>query len=331
MADVEETQLSTPVETSPAPADNDVPERGGVGPDESSPESPPVQHDALWTRLGYASQEDLERTHTRYREQVSGSQREAQRLQQEVAERDRRLQEYERRMFQAAPPAQAPPADLSAAQAFEAYLNNDQQALALYEQQQQQRAMRLAQDQVLATLGAAVKPAQYSDAVLSKFPDLNDPKSAMYREVWERYDQRAADPYYSMALASDPGALRDAWSPDGALQKRVDMRIVRDLAFEVAADLARQEGRKQETQRRATAGAAGGPGAPPPQAAQEGPLLYEDEVINDPRVRSSMAALGKGSDPRTLRNWYWKNMGEREKNRRRALHQSGQWTGRRSA
>src|SRR5439155_5227700 len=150
-----------------------------------------------------------------------------------------RLQDYERRLIGNTPPAPQAPAELGFAQAVEAYLNGDQQALALYEQQTQQRSMRLAQEQVLSTLGSVVKPAQYSDAVLSEFPDLNDPKSPMYAEVWKRYEAEAAHPRYKLFYANDdPGAYRDAWSPDGVEQRRVDMRIIYPLALKVQADLA---------------------------------------------------------------------------------------------
>src|SRR5947207_644842 len=116
MAEELATQTQTLPESSPAPADNDAPARDGAGPEVSSPESSPAQ-DALWTRLGYQNQDELESTHSRYKQMAQGSLQEQRRLQEAVADRDRRLQDYERRLIGNTPPAPQAPAELGFAQA----------------------------------------------------------------------------------------------------------------------------------------------------------------------------------------------------------------------
>lgn len=323
--------------TSPPSGDNDAGTGADAGPPSSSetPSGSASFSQEVLQRLGYRDVDELEQTHTRYKQQVSGSQREVQRLQRERDEALARMQEYERRVAAAQPvqppqPTQ-PQGRMNIAQAIEAYLNNDTEALSRYETQQQSYAVDLAKNEVLSTLSTAVKPAQYSELLLQEFPDLNDRNSSLYREIYRRYDEEARHPRYALLYASqDPLAIRDAMSPDGVEQKRVDMRIVYDLARKVAVDLARNEGRTQETRRRAAAGAAGGPGNPPARGNDEAVPLYEDELIDDPRIRAAMAANGKGRDPRTLRKWFQEKMPEAEKAKRRRMQQSGTWTGRRA-
>lgn len=251
---------SAPVEStgdvSPATADNES-SAGDSGSYGESPDSSSSTQttEPLWTRLGYDSEEALESTHSRYKQQVSGSYTETQRLRDEIAARDQRLAEFERQWQsrqgpgQGQPPAQAAQ-PLSIGQAFEAYLNSDTDTLTRYEQQQ----ARLAEERVLSTLSTVVKPGQYSDMVIQDYPELNDPKSPMYRQLYERYEAEAAHPRFKLMFPDqDPTAIRDAYSPDGVERKRVDMRIVGYLAPRIQADLARNEGRKEEARRRGAA------------------------------------------------------------------------------
>ena len=93
---------TAPVESSesvsPATADNETISSDAGSYDESPSESSSTTTDTpLWERLGYDSEEALEHTHTRYKQQVSGSQSETQRLRDEIAARDQRLNDFERR------------------------------------------------------------------------------------------------------------------------------------------------------------------------------------------------------------------------------------------
>jgi hypothetical protein len=255
---------TAPVESegssSPGTTDNESPASdSGSSYDETSSDSSSSTHttEPLWTRLGYDSEEALENTHTRYKQQVSGSYNETQRLQSEIAARDQRLSDFEH-MWQTRqgsgttgqPPARSDQ-PLSMAQAFEAYLNSDTDTLARYEQQQ----ARQAEERVLSTLSTVVKPAQYSDMVIQDYPDLNDPKSPLYRHLYDRYEAEAAHPRYKLMFPEqDPTAIREAFSPDGVERKRVDMRLVGYMAPRIAAELARNEGRKDEAKRRGASG-----------------------------------------------------------------------------
>jgi len=250
---VESTESTAPVQTDNADYSSDS---GYEGDDQSSDTSSSTQTaEPLWERLGYDSEDALESTHTRYKQQVSGSYTETQRLRDEIAARDQRLQDFERRYSAGqGPQGGQPPAPsgqmISFAQAVEAYLNSDNATIARYEQQLNQQA----EERVLSTLSTVVKPAQYSDMVIQDYPELNDPKSPLYRQLYERYEAEASHPRFKLMFPSDePTAVREAYSPDGVERKRVDMRIVGYLAPRIQADLARNEGRKEEARRRGAA------------------------------------------------------------------------------
>jgi len=252
-ASVESVESAAPDTTDNADLSGDS---GYEGDEQSSDSSSTTQTaEPLWTRLGYDSEDALESTHTRYKQQVSGSYTETQRLRDEIAARDQRLNDFER-MYQSrqGPQGGQPPAaantPVSFAQAVEAYLNSDNATIARYEQQLHQQA----EDRVLSTLSTVVRPAQYSDMVIQDYPDLNDPKTPLYRQLYERYEAEAAHPRFKLMFPNDdPTAVREAYSPDGVERKRVDMRIVGYLAPRIQADLARNEGRKDEARRRGAA------------------------------------------------------------------------------
>ena len=257
-----ETQSPTS-ETSPDTG-NDTSEGYESGSEESTSSTAtetqaPDRSPEPWREQGYESLDDLLSHHTRYKQQVVGSQQEFTRLRGELEQYRQREREFEARQRQSGPAPgqvpQGPPQELTIEHAFEAYLNNDRETLARYQQQENLRSESRAQQKVLETLHTVVKPAQYSDALMRQYPELNDPASPLYRAVYQRYDQEAADPMYRLLFpAEEYEAYRDAYSPDGVETKRVDMRIVNVLAHKVAADLARQGGRVEEARRRGAAG-----------------------------------------------------------------------------
>ena len=257
---VESEGSAAPVQADNADLSNDSGYEGDDTSSSDSSSSTTTTPEPLWTRLGYDSEDALESTHTRYKQQVSGSYAETQRLQSELAARDQRLSDFER-MWQTrqGPQGGQPPAQsnqpVSFAQAVEAYLNSDNDTIARYEHQLNQQA----EERVLSTLSTVVKPAQYSDMVIKKYPELNDPKSPFYRQLYERYEEFAADPDYKMLFQNDdPTAIREAFSPDGVERKRVDMRLVYSIAPQIKAEMARNEGRKEEARRRGAAQGGGG-------------------------------------------------------------------------
>jgi hypothetical protein len=278
-----------------------------------------------WREQGYESLDDLLSHHTRYKQQVVGSQQEFQRIRGELAQTQQRLREYEAWQRQQASNGQGQgqgqttaPQDLTIEHAFEAYLNNDRETLARYQQQEQIRSESRAQQKVLETLHTVVKPAQYSDALMRQYPELNDPASPLYRAVYQRYDAEAADPMYRLLFPQEEyEAYRDAYSPDGVETKRVDMRIVNVLAHKVAADLARQGGRIEEARRR---GAAGGndPTSNRRRDTQGDPAGWDlmsakdrDEITNALRQRALPDEWGK--TPQAVANYRvkgWKQRGD---------------------
>jgi hypothetical protein len=267
----EESSVESTESTAPVTDNADLSGDSGSYDDDLSSDSSSsttTTPEPLWTRLGYDSEDALESTHTRYKQQVSGSYAETQRLQSELAARDQRLRDFEG-MWQTrqGPQGGQPPAPsnqpVSFAQAVEAYLNSDNETIGRYEHQLNQQA----EERVLSTLSTVVKPAQYSDMVIQDYPELNDPKSPLYRQLYDRYEAEAAHPRYRLMFPNDdPTAVREAFSPDGVERKRVDMRIVGYMAPRIAADLARNEGRKDEARRR---GAAQGGGGMPRGAAND--------------------------------------------------------------
>ena len=117
----------------------------------------------------------------------------------------------------------------------------------LHGPEEQHQLNQQAEERVLSTLSTVVKPAQYSDMVIQDYDDLNEPQSALYRALYERYEQEAAHPRYKLLFPTEePTAIREAFSPDGVERKRVDMRIVAYMAPRIQAELARNEGRKEE-------------------------------------------------------------------------------------
>ena len=123
--------------TSPAPAENVGAPSSDHGPGTS--ETLPSTSEAPWTKLGYQSWEDLEQTHTRYKQQNEGSRAEAQRLQAELRGERERLERYEAALLQrqgAPPGGAAPPPQYDTLQsAYEAYLSGESpNALTEYEQ-----------------------------------------------------------------------------------------------------------------------------------------------------------------------------------------------------
>lgn len=229
-----------------------------------------AQHEAsspepLWQRLGHSSEEDLVQTHTRYRQQVSGSQTELQRLRQEIAVRDGRLQELERATTRQAPPAEtAPPLTYHNQQeAYNAYLGGTSDALVVYEQEVEHRRQAAVQQNVqqliVETLQRATRPSQLVHPVLEEFPDLRNVATPLYQYAYERYDEYANNPYLRTLFPPDPDAVQTGRSPDGTSSKPMDARILyvigKDFAAQHAADLSREE----ETRlRSATGGTTGG-------------------------------------------------------------------------
>lgn len=250
MAEIEEREE---VESTSATADNVE-----TSPDTSESTSTEERAPELWTELGYANPDELKQTHTRYKQQIAGSQQEVQRLRDEIAGRDREIgawraqqQQGQQQGTQQGGGQQAQPTQFrTVQQAYEAYLDGDATALERWDQGQQARI----QQAVVSTLQTAVRPNQYSDMVVSKYPDLAKPESALYKAVYERYASYAADPRWALHYQQDPLAVREANAPDGSGSQRVDMRIVDHLANEIRYEMARDEGRKDEARRRGAAG-----------------------------------------------------------------------------
>lgn len=226
-----------------------VPEQGQAGADNEP-----------YRELGYQSWDDLRNHHNRYKQQVSGSQAEIQRVQQAASERE----EFYRQQLltlqnQILAGQQQQPKDepMTLQGAIDAWTNGDAGAIARYEQQQ---AARYGQPQLTADqlrqavdqhLQERTRPAQFAESVRVIHPELGDPKTDVYARVYNEYDDFVAQNggYYAFSLPQDDAAMRDVPSPDGITRKRIDLRIVKELAWKVKADLAREAGRREEFDR----------------------------------------------------------------------------------
>ena len=241
--DVSRDDLGT---EAPTPVDN----ASGTESSRGSDDQPGGGETPLWQELGYETPDQLKSTHARYKQQLRGSAQEAKRLRDEADRYKREADEWRARSQPQQPTTPQPRQFNNLQEAYDAYLDGDATALARYDASQETRI----QNAVLSTLSTAVRPNQYSDMVVSEFADLSKPDSALYAAVYDAYDAYASDPRWKLMYSDDPLAVREAHAPDGVGSKKVDMRIVYQLANKLSAQIAREEGRKEEAQRRAAAG-----------------------------------------------------------------------------
>ena len=269
MAETDVTQGTSGSGDVPAAGGNEVPasDSPGTEPSQTTPSSEPAE-EPYYKRYGAASPEEFDQTFTRYKQQVQGSQAEFQRLQREIQQRDASLQAHQQLLQQVQAGAQggrpATPTYQNLAQAYEAYLGGDAQALDLFQAQQEKRVQDSTQSAVVETLTRMTKPAQYAQLLVGAYADMDKPDSDLYRRVWDAYDQYA--PQAPLLFGQDPAALKEMPSPDGGPPRQVDLRMLRIIAADKAKELEFERGRREEARRRNATG-----GDPVQQARRTAP------------------------------------------------------------
>lgn len=297
------------------------------GASEASSDRTPAE--APWTAKGYKSWDDVDQTIERHKSAITGSQQEANRLRTEAQDAKRALESREAQ-FQTLLTAlggkaqDTSPQPLSLDQAFDGYLNGDKEAVSRYERQLRQPSLtpEALQQQVVSVLQTALKPAQYADAVARNHPELNKPDDPVFQAVWQGYDQAAADQSTALMFAPEPSAMRTYTGPDG-VTKHIDLRIINQLAWQVKAGRAREDGRKEELDRQRSPNLPG-PGAPPSSNGDSDPLLLTPDERRF--IRENMKSLPPewGKTPEAVMKHKWeKLMRPEEKARRKAEHAAG--------
>ena len=221
----------------------------------SDPSPTPTPAEAPWTAKGYKSWDDVDQTIERHKTAITGSQAEANRLRTETQEAKRALEQREGQIQTlltalGGRTQDTTPQPVTLEAAFDAYINGDKQAVARYDAQLRQPALTpdALQQQVVGVLQTALKPAQYADAVARNHPELNSPQDPLFQAVWSQYDAAAADPSVALMFQPDPAAVRTYTGPDG-VTRNIDLRVVNQLAWQVKATRAKEDGRKEELER----------------------------------------------------------------------------------
>ena len=310
-------------------------EPGGAAPAVNPPAVPaspgasppsPTPAEAPWTAKGYKSWEDVDQTIERHKSAITGSQAEANRLRQE-AQQARQALEQREGQFQTlltalggkTPDSTPQPVTLEAA--FDAYISGDKIGLQRIQQQLLPMTPDALQQQVVGVLQTALKPAQYADAVARHHPELSNPQDPLFQAVWSQYDAAAADPSVALMFTPDPAAMRTYTGPDG-VTRNVDLRVVNQLAWQVKATRAREDGRKEELARQGQPTVLG-PGTVGRPTDDDAPLLTADErrFIRE-HLRSLPPEWG-GTEGAVIKHKWEKLMSPQEKARRKAARATG--------
>lgn len=320
-----------PEGTDPPPAkpDNEGKKPEGEGPEpgkEGTPEPsepPKAAEKPIHERLGFQNEQDLERTVTRYREQIRGSQTEVQRLREELAGAKAGSQKEDDILGRLRDALGGGKAEqpLSLKDAFDAYLNGDEDAVRRYEERIGKAAdpdeiQRMVNEQ----LSGVTKPAVYLDNLGRRHPELNDPESDVFKRVLQDYDRYAEDPWFSTKYAKDPAAVREIRDPDTGVPRKFDLRIVDDVASQVKADIAKEQGRKEELERQGRP-AVGGQATHQPPADDVDPWNFfsESEKAEMQNIEATKSAPDNW--PKTAKaiakHRFEKLMSEAERDRRK--------------
>ena len=267
-----------------------------ASPGASDPSPTPTPAEAPWTAKGYKSWDDVDQTIERHKSAITGSQQEANRLRQEAQQAKQAL-ELRESQFQTVLTAlggkttETPPQPVTLEAAFDAYINGDKAGMQRIQQQLLQPAVtpEALQQQVVGVLQTALKPAQYADAVARNHPELNSPQDPLFQAVWSQYDAAAADPSTALMFQPDPAAVRTYTGPDG-ITRNIDLRVVNQLAWQVKAQRAREDGRKEELARQGQPTVLG-PGTTT-KAAEKEPDYWKE--ITDRDRRGIDQALANG-------------------------------------
>ena len=299
-----------------------------ASPGASDPPPTPTPAEAPWTAKGYKSWDEVDQTIERHKSAITGSQAEANRLRQETQQTREALERRESQ-FQTlltalgGKTAETTPQPLSLKQAFDAYINGDEQAVTRYETHMRQPAVTpdALQQQVVGVLQTALKPAQYADAVARNHPELNNPQDPLFQAVWSQYDIAAADPSVALFFPPEPAAVRTYTGPDG-VTRNIDLRVVNQLALQIKAQTARETGRKEELERQKFP-TLPGPGTMVKPTDDDAPLLTADErrFIRE-NLRSLPPEWGSTEEAVVKHKWD-KLMNAQEKARRKAARATG--------
>ena len=311
------------------PAPGATPGPASQTPSGTPPSTPPsTPAVSPWTSLGYQSWDDLAQSHQRYKQQVSGSEQQANRLRTEADQARQALSQREEQfqVILAALGGKTPdaPGPVTSKQAWDAYLNGDEQTVSRYDAQLRQSTItpEAIQGHVVTALQTALKPAQYVEVVTRNHPELNNTQDPLFQAVWNQYDVTANDPAIALKYAPDPAAVRSYTGPDG-VTRQIDLRVVDDLAWRLKATMAREQGRQDELNRQRQPNLPGPGGIPPPNNDDDTPLLTGDERRF---VQDYLKTFPPewGSTPEAVMKHKWtKLMRPEEKARRKAEHAAG--------
>jgi len=318
----------TTTDNPPAPPATDGPESPAEAP------QPPARPE-LYRELGYSSDDDLRQAHMRQRQQVDAGRQEYQRLRDEQAQRDARYQEQlmtlQNQLLLSQQPQRQVEPTLSLEQAIAEWTNGDGTALARYEAQQQAR-QRPAQpgmtpeqvdQRVNQQMEIMTRPSVYAEWVSTAHPELKDTSSELYKRVLNDYDAYIAQQggYYTFALPNDPTAIRQVPDPSGYGMKNVDLRVVRELAWQIKAQMNLERGRQEEFQRqhRPAVGGTTRPATPAADHVDAWALFsrQEQEVMRQLSSTNSQPETWP-RDPQAMAKYRYDRMSDDEKARRRA-------------
>jgi hypothetical protein len=305
MADL--VTLDTLFPADPAAADNSGGESAGTGATTAQASSPPASPDYS-QRI--ADLEGLVQRHQteqqRWRDQVTGSQRENERLRAEIQEIRTRLATTSQA------PAPAPPARrVSLVEANEKFLlDNDKSLLQEYERQQAELAQApkpsVTIDDVRGLLAETEQKREtrtraeqtrltLEQTLTSRHPELNNPAQhpAFVNALGVRYQELRSDPVTHVLYPPDPNAM----FTDPGTGAEYDMRVLLAAASDVKA--------KQPTTPAPAAPTLGTHGAPAP-TTHKGPVLPRNlvegpnAVLADPAIQKALANIGWGGTTKEM-------------------------------
>ena len=354
--------LDTVVFDDAALADNSPFATGGTGPGEGNGSAAPMEGQgqpalsALEARLA-----ELERTNSRHKDQIAGSQQEAQRLVEQpklLSQQNTDLLTTFRDLLKtpgtagngtatSAPPSHVepslPPQGLNLTAALQkANLEGDYSEVARLETQlttlvnglttRTPEGLRPEQIQELVRKELTQSTTQQQgyqrmvSAMAQRHPFLADPKDPLYAEVWQAYDEARANPFTTTVYGDEsPRYTVDMPAPagQGFGTKPMDMRVLNDIALEVKAKYAATNARQQDKDRR-DAPTLDATGRQPPSSRTPSMLFLKGEIANmQELLRLGIRGI-KTMDE--FRRYRWdKLIAPDEKQRRLELWRAGRW------
>jgi len=142
--------------------------------------------------------------------------------------------------------------DIELTQALDAWLRNDPEPLKKWDMRVRQRVAAPSQETLDQTVDRRLREAiehyqgteRVRQAVAQKHPELLEAESALRQQVFERYEQAAADPVNKVLYPSDPRFTFELQTPGGT--KGFDIRLINAVATDIKAEGAHQRGRAEE-------------------------------------------------------------------------------------